>query len=203
MVNTVDHRQRTHRTTYGASCLGWTGSQRGLPVATITLRILDKKGKELALRQVEFVRCGRDWIWVLDYADHEQPVGQYNNETGHRLGKPVHGKYLYRLPPNEIAEFRPFNKLAYIKRNKPVRPAPVKVEKVRKVKPPKYYWRVVLASGKHRMLVGKTKEDVIEKATRVSKGKAPQQVLSKIDKTRFRVVLGIAGNGTTEVRKLD
>ena len=158
----------------------------------ITLQILNKKGKELASRQVEFVRCGRDWIWVADYADPDQQIGQYNNDTGERLGKPVHGKYLYRLPPEELAKFKPFNKLAYIKRNKRpfVRPAPVmveRVERVKVVKPAKYYWRVVLASGKNRVIVGKTKEEAIATATRLSKGKPPLRVLSGVNKSSFKV----------------
>ncbi len=169
---------------------------------TLTLTIRNKKGRPLSSRPVEFVRCNRDWIWVADFIDHEQPVGQYNNDTGVRIPRPT-DKYTYTLPPDEIKPLKPFSKLAYIKRTKPIRPAPVKKEKVKKVKPTLFHWRVVLASGKIRVFRKATEQEAIEAATKVSRGKPPQKVLSQVNKTSFRVSMAVPVKGLTEIGKID
>lgn len=168
----------------------------------LTLTIRDKKGKWLASRPVEFVRCNRDWIWVADFIDPEQPVGQYNNDTGIRIPRPK-DKYTYSLTPAEIQPLKPFNKLAYIKRTKPIRPAPVKKEKVKKVKPTLFHWRIMLASGKIRVFRKATKQEAIDAATKISRGKPPQKVLSQVNKTGFRVSMVVPVKVLTEIGKID
>lgn len=173
--------------------------QKPLVDVYLTLNIHNRKGKWLSSRSVKAIRCNRDWVWVEDHLGETDPIGQYNNDTGNRLGPPVMGKYLCRLVPEEIKPLKPFSKLDYIRRNKPIRPAPVKVVKPKKPKAVKYHWRVILASGKNRMVAGKTKEEVIEKATRISRGKPPQKILSRVHKAGFRLDF----NGPAEVGKID
>jgi len=151
---------------------------------TLTLNTTDRKGRWLSSRQVELVRCNRDWVWVID--DLDAAPGQYNNDTGTRLNGLVFGKYRYLLVPEEIAPFKPFNKLAYIKRNTKPRPAPAPKVRVRRTKPTVYHWRVVLASGRVRIIKGTDKQQVIDRATRIGRGKVPQEILSQVQRTTFQ-----------------
>jgi hypothetical protein len=165
----------------------------------LELNIFNKKGKWVGSRSVKAIRCNTKWVWVQDHAGEPEAIGKYNFNTGQRTGAPVLGKYIYRLVPEEVRPLKPFDKLAYIKRNKPIRPAPVKVVRTKKPKPVKHHWRVILASGKSRVIVGASVREVVEKATRISRGKPPQKVVSKVQKSGFRVDF----RGPAEVGKID